>query len=74
MMSSDQSAAHPVIPDAAQLATKYDLLDGWGEHPQFSMADWRAAVAAEDTRRGYWEWVVAQLEMQAGGDMPEAIP
>ena len=26
------------------------------------VADWRAEVAADTTRRGYWNWVHAQVE------------
>lgn len=35
----------------------------WGEHPTFPLADWRAEVASDDTRLGYWEWVANQLEI-----------
>jgi hypothetical protein len=34
----------------------------WGAHPQFGVADWQAEVAADTTRRGYWNWVHAQVE------------
>lgn len=49
---------------AEQLSEKYDNLDvdGWGEHPVYSMEDWREAVANHDTRRGYWAWVEGVIE------------
>lgn len=44
---------------AESLQSKYGT---WGEHPQFSEHDWREEVANRDTRRGYWDWVQAQIE------------
>lgn len=32
------------------------------EHPDFPRAEWKAEVAADDTKRSYWEWVHANLE------------
>jgi hypothetical protein len=34
----------------------------WGHHPDKLIEDWRYEVANGDTRRGYWEWVAAQLD------------
>jgi hypothetical protein len=34
----------------------------WGYHPIHLVADWRYEVDNEDTRQGYWEWVVNQIE------------
>lgn len=31
--------------------------DGDGEHPEYTRAMWREAVADESTLFGYWEWV-----------------
>jgi hypothetical protein len=33
----------------------------WGDHPKYSVEDWRHATATENTRMSYWEWVVKQL-------------
>jgi hypothetical protein len=43
---------------AEDLARRYD----GGEHPVWSAADWRQDVNASDTRLGYWEWVLHQIE------------
>lgn len=34
----------------------------WGEHHTYTPADWRLDVANCDTRSGYWDWVLAQIE------------
>lgn len=46
--------------NADQLDDKYNH-DGDGEHPLFTRADWRDAVAIEDTISGYWVWVAYKL-------------
>ena len=33
-----------------------------GEHPVFTRSEWREEVNAENTQRGYWDWVRAQQE------------
>lgn len=33
-----------------------------GEHPALPVADWKIEVENDDTRLGYWDWVVARLE------------
>lgn len=38
-----------------------------GQHPDFPVEDWVAAVAQYDTRQGYWDWVAAELK-NANGD------
>lgn len=45
--------------NAEQLIEKYGA---WGEHPNFCVIDWQTEVAMNDTRRGYWDWVAAELE------------
>jgi len=53
-----------------EVQTFIDNLDEgyWGEHPVHSVADWRYEVANNDTRQGYWEWVLArELEMIEDG-------
>lgn len=48
---------------AEQLDDKYNP-EGGGQHPEYTRADWRAAVDNEDTISGYWEWVKHQLVME----------
>lgn len=43
------------------LRAQYDE-DGWGEHPDYLIGDWREDVANGDTRRGYWDWVLYNIE------------
>lgn len=33
-----------------------------GEHPDFPVVDWIAAVSQYDTRQGYWDWVATELK------------
>lgn len=33
----------------------------WGEHPIYTVELWRYEVNNEDTRLGYWEWVVNEI-------------
>lgn len=49
------------IPDEQTLIAKYGA---WGEHPEHPVADWKYQVDNDDERRGYWGWVVGQLECQ----------
>lgn len=39
--------------------------DCWAENETYTVADWQHEVANGDTRRGYWEWVQAQIEDDA---------
>ena len=49
-----------------QLAEKYAAPDGsWGTHPRFTRRQWHNEVLNENTQRGYWDWVVAQIEQEA---------
>lgn len=43
--------------------------DPWEEHTTYTRADWKAEVAANDTLRGYWDWVNSQAEA-AGEPIP----
>jgi hypothetical protein len=36
--------------------------DCWVAHPDYPFADWRYAVACEDTLLGYYEWCLVQAE------------
>ncbi|WP_043737527.1 hypothetical protein [Nocardia asiatica] len=42
--------------DAAQAHGGY-----WGQHPEFTVADWQLLVAEDDTRQSYWGWVASNL-------------
>jgi hypothetical protein len=33
----------------------------WQEHPDWPSAAWREEVANEETRQGYWFWVVSRI-------------
>lgn len=46
----------------AQLKAKYH---GPAQHPEFTQETWKQEVVSDGTKRGYWDWVVAQLEEQA---------
>lgn len=34
----------------------------WGNHPKYTVEMWMHEVSNDETRRGYWEWVEAQIE------------
>jgi hypothetical protein len=34
----------------------------WGEHPKYPIADWKYQVENDEERRGYWGWVIGQIE------------
>lgn len=34
----------------------------WSEYSAFPVADWQYEVANGDTRLGYWDWCVCQIE------------
>lgn len=60
---------------AQELREKYDTEEGWGQHPRFTMEDWRHEVSNEDTRIGYWDWVEKSLayaedEEESAKDVP----
>lgn len=40
----------------------------WGEHHTHTPADWRMDVENRDTRSGYWDWVLAQIEATESND------
>lgn len=44
---------------AATMAKYYGIT---GEHPDFPVEDWIAAVAQRDTRQGYWDFVATELK------------
>lgn len=36
--------------------------DYWDAHPDHPLEDWQSEVANDDTRLGYWDWVLDQTE------------
>ena len=52
------------MPTALALAAEYGY---WKEHPTFPLEDWQYEIKNDETRRGYWEWVVGQLEATDAG-------
>jgi hypothetical protein len=32
--------------------------DYWGSNERYTLAEWQCDVANDDTRLGYWDWVV----------------
>lgn len=30
----------------------------WGEHPEWTVAEWARSAAEGETRLGYWQWVM----------------
>lgn len=47
--------------NADQLEALYSPTGG-GQHPHFTRADWREAVAGDDTISGYWPWVHGRIQ------------
>jgi len=45
-----------------------DKYGQWGEHPKYPAGDWRYEVQNNDTRLGYWAWVVAQMDKREISD------
>jgi hypothetical protein len=42
----------------------------WDSHKEFTLDEWADSVHADCTRRGYWEWVRAQL-VTTGDVLPD---
>ncbi|WP_209044998.1 hypothetical protein [Rhizorhabdus histidinilytica] len=42
----------------------------WGEHPDHPVSDWKAEVANDDTRLGYWAWIAARVDAQTTPEPP----
>lgn len=50
----------------AQDSTQATLEHQYGhEHPTYTREDWREDVRMGDTLRGYWDWVLSNMEMDA---------
>jgi hypothetical protein len=50
-MKASEFDKHPELGD-----------DYWGEHPEFAVTSWMQEVNYDDTRLGYWDWVLAMIE------------
>lgn len=54
-------------------ATLDELIDIYGlngEHPDYPEAQWQYEVGEGDTRRGYWDWVAANVEYDCRDILP----
>lgn len=66
-LNSELSAAEDFDAGTAVIGHLRNTYGGvWGEHPAYPVKDWRYQVANGDTRQGYWEWVVSELELADG--------
>ena len=36
----------------------------WSSHDEYLPEQWQKEVADGNTRAGYWDWVIAQLELE----------
>jgi hypothetical protein len=34
----------------------------WGEHEIYGIVSWKYEIANDDTRLGYWDWVLDKIE------------
>ena len=50
--------------EAIELASHYGYNGCWNEHHQYLPADWEREVAEGNTRASYWDWVIAQLDLE----------
>ena len=42
----------------------------WAEHPDYPLIDWKAEVANDDTRLGYWAWVASRADQARASPPP----
>lgn len=57
--------------ESTEILTEQVLIDRygfWGEHPDHSVSDWRYEADNDDTRLGYWSWVIDKIRMAAEDD------
>lgn len=45
----------------------------WGEHFDYSRADWKHEVANGDTNLGYWDWVYSRWEADRDAPSPPVV-
>jgi hypothetical protein len=60
MIMAEQETQAASLPVWKVLADQHGGI--WGEHPDYPVSDWRAEVSNNDTRLGYWDWVMSQME------------
>jgi len=36
----------------------------WDPDPNYPVEDWKAEVAANETRLGYWDWIESKHELE----------
>lgn len=49
-------------------AMQQELEDSYdGEHPKYTLADWREAVMTGDVTNSYWNWVFCELQLRGEG-------
>lgn len=58
---SDSDMPGDIDLTAEQLDAKYNP-NGDGEHPKHTRGEWVGEVFALSTLRGYWDWVVSEIE------------
>ena len=34
----------------------------WSQHPEYPIEEWQQAVWDDETRVGYWDWVLSKIE------------
>jgi len=56
-MESDDKTLQQFIDDIMEAHGGF-----WGEHPDYPVEDWQHEVRNDDTRVGYWEWVVNRVD------------
>ena len=50
----------PPIPTVDELCRHWGP---WGEHPDHPLESWHEEAESDNTRLGYWEWVISRMEM-----------
>jgi hypothetical protein len=60
-------------PEAYLLADEHGGI--WKENDKFPVADWQRDVSEDNTRLGYWDWLLGKLEIAAAipPDLPDLI-
>lgn len=41
-----------------------DDADFWGSDPDHPVEDWQAEASEDNTRLGYWDWVLVQRDLE----------
>jgi hypothetical protein len=43
----------------------------WNVHPTYCLEDWQYEVANDDTRLGYWDWVMSYVDQEGDRDQDD---